>query len=507
MTFRKIEAFGQRIVVSPPLDGAGLCSECWRLRRMAVWATLSYQITEETTADGLRDEFDFGRLPNLNYEQQASLELITSHARAFDPTRVWVIARDGTIATETILPRPDCRRCSPRIQRLGRCVSRQPPCRILVGVAAPVATLEVSGQCGGIEVSSALVANHFFGVGSPEILAASGKGNSKSETMASALGEAVERYSASFPPDHLENADLRMAKIPPSRIHGLDLSLALKGGHPGDSEVVDWIVAHSVSDPSRTVLVPAYLAYTRRGSLWRCAHNLPATTNGLACASTLALAVERAYAECIERHLFFCAWYGGVPFDLLSRANIRVADRVLIDELTMRGWQLRVLNCGEYDGVRVLALAAEFPAGTQAPCYALGVGAGPFAFAAACEELAQMVVGAERLLGSRRFVRRAQNLLAGDISLSSALDHALFNLLRPPSEKVSRRCIPYSAAAISPPYYVDVTPEDIRRSVGWHVARVIVPNTIPYHTGNAVPHLALARAGVDTPSRKPHPLC
>jgi hypothetical protein len=47
------------------------------------------------------------------------------------------------------------------------------------------------------------------------------------------------------------------------------------------------------------------------------------------------------------------------------------------------------------------------------------------------------------------------------------------------------RCVlgEYTATAIGPALYVDITPTDVLKASGWRVVRVVVPDAIPYHYG------------------------
>ena len=140
---------------------------------------------------------------------------------------------------------------------------------------------------------------------------ASGKGRTLEAAVSSAVGEAIERYVAGSPLRSAvvaKMADLE-GTVDPRRLAGLDASQALDAGFDPDREIA-WVPAGSIRHPGAVRWLPASAVYMRSPDGVQNCMAAPSTSNGLAFAPTLEAAIVRAYAEIIERHLFFLVWYG-----------------------------------------------------------------------------------------------------------------------------------------------------------------------------------------------------
>ena len=143
-----------------------------------------------------------------------------------------------------------------------------------------------------------------------------GSGMSRRHAVGAAVGEAVERYSASYvPPERLVEAtatELGPAAADPSSFALFHTSQHSSAGFPyvpfTAETRVRWIegVDLETGEPAWLPAELVFLADTRPATGGRIGY---ATSSGLACAPTYGQALERGLLELLERDAFMVAWW------------------------------------------------------------------------------------------------------------------------------------------------------------------------------------------------------
>jgi ribosomal protein S12 methylthiotransferase accessory factor len=141
---------------------------------------------------------------------------------------------------------------------------------------------------------------------------------------AAAIGEAIERYSGSFAPEHelvVATATELPGAVEPRRFALFADAQYDAPGFPcrpfRDDTPVAWVEGFSLPDGERAYL-PAQLVYMpwqRRGDEEPIAY---ATSSGLACAATLEEAVLTGLLELVERDAFMLVWNNRLSLPLLD---------------------------------------------------------------------------------------------------------------------------------------------------------------------------------------------
>lgn len=142
-----------------------------------------------------------------------------------------------------------------------------------------------------------------------------GAGTSIEQAAAAAIGEAIERYSASFVPHErlvvATAAELGPRAADPASFGLFAESQYAQAGFPyarfGQETRIPWIDALDLST-GEPAWVPAELVFLQDVGAGgeRIGY---ATSNGLACSSTRAEALERSLLELLERDAFMLAWW------------------------------------------------------------------------------------------------------------------------------------------------------------------------------------------------------
>lgn len=214
--------------------------------------------------------------------------------------------------------------------------------------------------------------DHLSGIG--------GAGLTRAEAAAACVGEALERYSATYvPPERLvvaSAAEIGDAAVAPERFALFSARQYVQPGFPfrpfRDDTPIPWVAGWSLPDRHEAWL-PAelvFLADTRIGGGSRIGY---ATSSGLACASTRDEALVRGLCEVLERDAFMIVWS-----NKLSLRRLDWSDDARLAELDARlfaptglGYavvDLSVFHCLP-SLLGVIRAPAEHPG-------ALGVGAG-----------------------------------------------------------------------------------------------------------------------------------
>lgn len=146
----------------------------------------------------------------------------------------------------------------------------------------------------------------------------------RDKAINAALGETIERYTATWPVKQsllATERDLAGSRIRPART---------SFDHDTDRDVpVRWVSATSITDGSDCMVAAAeaYLAYRpgpdeRQSRRW--------TSAGLAAGPTLDWAIEKALLERIERDAFMRSWRFGGPFERLPAPPVPVSGLTLV---------------------------------------------------------------------------------------------------------------------------------------------------------------------------------
>jgi ribosomal protein S12 methylthiotransferase accessory factor len=331
--------------------------------------------------------------------------------------------------------------------------------------------------------------DHLSGIG--------GTGRSRREAACAGVGEALERYSATYvPADRLVTAsaaELGEAAVDPARFalfSGRQHAGAGFPFRPFTAETrVAWVEGRELPS-GRPVYVPAELVFLGRASIAGAAPIAAATSSGLACADSQELAVERALYELIERDAFMIVWANRLSLPLVEPTETDDFDR---SGLRYAAVDLSAIHCVP-TVLGVVRAPAEFPG-------ALGVGAASAAGAEQARWKALAEAFAARSAGAKlELLNPGRSLGAGGHDVELFDDHILFyadharagaaafldesgervplGSIRPlegesAGERIDALCRRI-AAAESTAYAVTVTSPDVAE-LGLEVVRVLAP--------------------------------
>lgn len=322
---------------------------------------------------------------------------------------------------------------------------------------------------------------------------------------AAAIGEATERYSASWLPGGLmlaSAAELGSEAVGPERFALFRGDQYESPGFPfrpfSRETKVRWARGVSLPDGAPAWL-PAQLVYltgllpaageTRIGY---------ATSSGLACGPTLEEALVNALLEVVERDAFMLTWHSRLSLPLVDLDGDLRLDRFLEEYVRPTGLRVSAVDLSAFHGVpTILALVR----GDRQGDVALTVGASAaaragdacikaFGEAFACRAWARLLLAAAP---DRQFEPEFADVadFEDHVHLYALHEHAekagfldrsnerraLEDLPELPGETAGARIVAVAerlARARASAYAVDVTAPDIR-DAGLHVVRVIVP--------------------------------
>ena len=145
------------------------------------------------------------------------------------------------------------------------------------------------------------------------------------------MGEAIERYSATYVPvERLVVASARElgdVAVAPERFALFSARQHARAGFPFRPFTVDtriaWIEGREIAT-GRAALLPAELVYLGRGPLGERPVGY-ATSSGLACGDTVEAALARALLELLERDAFMIVWANRLSLPLLDDVSAQVA--------------------------------------------------------------------------------------------------------------------------------------------------------------------------------------
>jgi ribosomal protein S12 methylthiotransferase accessory factor len=326
-----------------------------------------------------------------------------------------------------------------------------------------------------------------------------GAGTTRAEAAAAAVGEALERYSASYVPRErlavTSARELGEAAVAPERFALFSDAQYAAAGFPFrrftyETEVA-WVEGRALPSGERAWL-PAELVYLGDTAL----PDGPigyATSSGAACGDTTDAAIERGLYELLERDAFMIVWAGGLSLPLLDWS----AEPPLVEldrRFFMRtGLRYAAIDLSAFHDVPSVLGVVRAPPGLPG---ALGVGAGTAAtierawLKALSEAFAARSAGAKLELlepgaygptgeGVTTFEdhiryhadeRRARPTAFLDASADRTPARRLRPLGRDPIASLCSRV----AAAGSSAYVVDVTSPDVAE-LGLSVTKVLAP--------------------------------
>lgn len=427
------------------------------------------------------------------------------------------------------------------------------PCALLVSPRVGLVT-ELSPQPRGPEepappyLYTANMAHFDFQAASRQDRLSAGKGRTEHAAMLSALGEAVERYSAY----HLDPRRIRLAKwaeVADAALSPADLVLYADEQYraPGfpyarwDPEVpTSWI--EGVELPSgRPVALPAslvYLSAPARGEDFFA----PATSNGLAAGLSLETAILGGLYELIERDALLLTWMNRLPATeiLPAAGSITAAVRA---HYALFGVEMRLyLLPTDLPAAVVMALALDEDPARPARLIGMGCDLSPAVAAEkAAFELCQARPGAIRLFRDApaagrleayadvkeledhpAFLSLARNAHEFDFLTATREARPLADLADPSAGTAAgnlETCVAGLVEAGARVAYADLTMPDVR-SAGYVVVRTLASGLQPIHFGHGEERLggdrlyeaarrqgfASARRRVEDLNFCPHPL-
>jgi ribosomal protein S12 methylthiotransferase accessory factor len=370
---------------------------------------------------------------------------------------------------------------------------------------------------------------------------AGGSGRTRAEAAAAAVGEAIERYSATYVPDGLVVAsahELGEAAVTPERFA---LFSARQYGSPDfpfrqftREARVAWVEGRELPAGHRAFL-PAELAYLGVAAVDGERPIAHSTSNGLACAEEEDRAVLAGLLELLERDAFMIVWTNRLSLPRIDPAGI---DARLREPFDRTGLEYAGIDLSIFHGVPTVLGIVRAPAGFLG---AVGVGAAAAPtverawWKALSEAFAVRAAGAKLELlddGTRaghvetfkdhilHYARHERAAATGflDASAERAAPAEVAELeAESVSESITALCERVAAAGSSV-YAVDVTSPDVA-GLGLKVIRTFAPELCPLDASHdarylggrrlyeAAAALGLRRAalGEDDVNPDPHP--
>ena len=435
-----------------------------------------------------------------------------------------------TSATHPVLEQPDCPVCKKKLQRQHDGLvaltadSRQrgdlrAAARDLVSERTGIVT-----ACGAVVEDpadperpyfySARLSNYSLRSGPHASETTSGKGVTPDDAFLSALGEALERYSASIWTEG-EVVHCRRSELPADALDPRELVLYsdeqyrdLPYAPYSENAVIGWIRGYSLGREA-PVYVPALAVFMNYVAQRREERLCLTTSSGLAIAPSLTEAILASAWEVIERDAYMIAWFNrlscrAIAFD--DHPDPAIAD--VVGLLRRRGVDVRLFQVPTDRPCHVmLALALAEQVGEPAAIIGLGSHPDPaLAARKAVLELGQIRPGLRRRLREAAVrtrlarllaTRRPQNLMDHSLlyasrEMLSALDFLLkvkptamkWDVSHPPAAAEQLRGLVKSLTDDGTDLiYVNLTPPELERR-GLFTTRVIIPGSQPIDFGD-----------------------
>lgn len=206
-----------------------------------------------------------------------------------------------------------------------------------------------------------------------------GAGVTRAEAATAAVGEAIERYSASFVPHErlvvTTARELGAAAVAPERFALFSQRQYETPGFPFRTFEVDtqvaWVEGRSLPDGERAWL-PAELVFLGDAGLVQKPIGY-ATSSGMACGETPADAVERGLCELLERDAFMIVWAARLSLPLLEWAGVPPFEELDRRFFAPTGLRYAAVDLSAFHRLPSVLGVVRAPAGVPG---ALGVGAG-----------------------------------------------------------------------------------------------------------------------------------
>jgi ribosomal protein S12 methylthiotransferase accessory factor len=337
--------------------------------------------------------------------------------------------------------------------------------------------------------------DHLAGIG--------GSGRTRAEASAAALGEALERYSATYVPhDRLVVAsatEFGDEAVDPQRFALFSDRQYESDGFPFDrftaSSRIPWVRGWSIRNGRRTWL-PAELVYlgdvVSDGSR-RLGY---ATSSGTACGTSLDEALARALCEVVERDAFMIVWANRLSLPLVDADGDERLAELERRLFAPAGLRYSVVDLSCFHRLPSVLAVVRAPEGFPG---ALGLGAGTAPtlerawWKALAEAFASRSAGAKLELIDSEPLDRPETVVSFEAHIRYYADHAhapTTAFLDGSDERVPAAAIPALGgesvgeqvrnlstrvdAAGSTAYAVDVTSPDVRE-LGLFVVKVVAP--------------------------------
>jgi ribosomal protein S12 methylthiotransferase accessory factor len=373
-------------------------------------------------------------------------------------------------------------------------------------------------------VYRAELSNHrFVGDAHQKPVVCSGKGFTRDQAQMSALGESVERYSASCwsktDVNYRTYAELGDAALDPrTLVLYTDRQYADLPYAPfRDDSVLGWVTGTRALDESE-LWIPALAVYLSYETQDRAEFISPVTSNGLATASSRNEALLRAAYELIERDAFLLTWMHRLPGARLDWESH--GDRALVGlcrAYQRRGVELELYRLTTDTKVHVV-MALGIQRHGVGPAVVVGLGASlslSSAARSAALEVAQVRPALRIRMNAPDIQSRMALLVEDPQQVTELEDHDLlyaspettheFDFIRasPPCNVAwdAREDEPGAALSLLVSdlhrqghelLYVDVSPPDMME-LGFYTVRAILPNFLPIHFGAREPRLGSER--------------
>ena len=361
---------------------------------------------------------------------------------------------------------------------------------------------------------TATLSNFDFRVASKVERMAAGKGRTREEAIASAIGEATERYCA-YHWDPLrtfvaKSGDIQSRCITPREcvLYSDRQYATFEWPHPRwtPEQDVAWINGVDVCDGS-TVALPASLSYLVFPPPRMEDYFAPSTSNGLAAGPSLADAALSGLCEVMERDAMLIAWMNRLPAVELQLDDAPGIPQRIYRHYAHFGVAVRAFVMPT-DLPSTTVMAISFEDDPSRPANVAGLGCHPDPNVALLKALFELCQG--RPAEASRFQSKPpQGRLSTYEDVQTLDDHSAFmsqmerrhefEFLWATGEKKRveelrswstgdasedlQRCAGELAAKGPRPAYVDLTTPDLVE-YGIHVVRVIVPGLQPVHFGH-----------------------
>lgn len=532
------ELRGPTALVGPlVVPGETACYLCWRMRAIACDDDFQASMAVEELRDRQREPVlhERGALPALSAVAggmvaiEALKHLLGIGVDALVARVHEIDVVGGRSDVHQVLAVPDCPTCKKK-----KPSRAWPPLDRLIAGAGPagdILALEpvlVSARCGVVKLAQEIpkdvseperpyvwraeLANHSFAPKpDPEQTSCTGKGMTRDAARATALGEAVERYSAGCwddgeivvaRRDHLDAPSLD----PRALVLYRDEQYAEVPYAPYDpARPMGWVPARALAGGGE-VLVPA-LAVFMNYHPSPGEHLFQPTSNGLGTGPTPAAAVLSALLEVMERDAFVIAWMNRLPATRFDPASHPDPDVVgLCQAFERRGVAVHLLALPtDHPASVFLSLAVDERGERPAAAVGLGADVDPAAAARkAALELGQIRPALRASLRRAETRARVDALVADPTTVTDLDDHDLlytdprmlssfdFLLAGPAGEFAPARAgspgdrlrllVDHFGAAGNDVLACDLTTPEMGR-LGLSTARVIVPELQPIHFG------------------------